>query len=114
MASIYKKQNSPFWFVQFIDADGTRRNKSTDFRADNPGETVKARALRAQLEAKELNRTAGEITGGNWDSWVPQYLERHCESPLTFVTHLIKPVRVQSLENALLLVKAHARARLAV
>jgi PAS domain S-box-containing protein len=31
-----------------------------------------------------------------------------------FVTHLIKPVRVQSLENALLLVKAHARARLAV
>jgi hypothetical protein len=83
MASIYKKQNSPFWFVQFIDADGTRRNKSTGFRADNPGETVKARALRAQLEAKELNRTAGEITGGNWDSWVPQYLERHCESPLT-------------------------------
>ena len=50
MASIYKKQNSPFWFVQFIDADGTRRNKSTGFRADNPGETVKARALRAQLE----------------------------------------------------------------
>ena len=88
MASIYKKQNSPFWFVQFIDADGTRRNKSTGFRADNPGETVKARALRAQLEAKELNRTAGEITGGNWDSWVPQYLERHCESPLTLERYL--------------------------
>ena len=52
MASIYRKQNSPFWFIQFIDADGTRRNKSTGLRADNPGETVKARALRAQLEAK--------------------------------------------------------------
>ncbi|HMD53942.1 MAG TPA: hypothetical protein VKJ65_05280, partial [Phycisphaerae bacterium] len=83
MASIYRKQNSPFWFIQFIDADGTRRNKSTGLRADNPGETVKARALRAQLEAKELNRTAGEISGGGWDTWVPQYLERHCESPLT-------------------------------
>jgi hypothetical protein len=83
MASIYKKQNSPFWFIQFIDADGTRRNKSTGLRADNPGETVKARALRAQLEAKELNRNAGEISGGGWDTWVPQYLERHCETPRT-------------------------------
>jgi hypothetical protein len=77
MASIYKKQNSPFWFVQFIDTDGIRRNKSTGLRADNPGETVKARALRAQMEAKELNRSAGEISGGDWDTWVTQYLERH-------------------------------------
>jgi integrase len=83
MASIYKKQNSPFWFVQFIDTDGIRRNKSTGLRADNPGETVNARALRAQLEAKELNRNAGEISGGGWDTWVTQYLERHCESPRT-------------------------------
>jgi len=84
MASIYKKQNSPFWFIQFIDSDGTRRNKSTGLRADNPAETVKARTLRAQLEAKELNRHAGEsISGGGWDTWVPQYLERHCESPRT-------------------------------
>ena len=78
-----RKKNSPFWFIQFIDADGTRRNKSTGLRTDNPGETVKARALRAQLEAKELNRNAGEISGGGWDTWVPQYLERHCESPRT-------------------------------
>ena len=83
MASLYKKQNSPFWFVQFIDADGLRRNKSTGLRADNPAETVKARALRAQLETKELNRNAGEVSGGGWDTWVPQYLERHCQSPRT-------------------------------
>ena len=83
MASIYRKDKSPFWFIQFIDADGTRRNKSTGLRADNPGETVKARTLRAQMEAKELNRTAGEVSGGGWEIWVPQYLERHCESPRT-------------------------------
>ena len=83
MASIYRKKHSPFWFIQFIDADGTRRNKSTGLRADNPGETVKARALRAQLEAKELSRTAGEVSGGSWDTWVPQYLERHCETART-------------------------------
>jgi len=79
MASLYEKQNSPFWFVQFIDADGTRRNKSTGFRADNPGQTVKARALRAQLEAKELSRSGVTIDGAGWDTWVPQFLERHCQ-----------------------------------
>jgi integrase len=52
-------------------------------RADDPGETLKARAVRAQREAKELNRTAGEVSGGGWDSWVPQYLERHCETART-------------------------------
>ncbi len=83
MASLYKKQRSPFWFIQFIDTDGKRRNKSTSLRWDNPAETVKARALRAGLEAKELTRRAGEISGGGWDTWVPQYLERHCENPQT-------------------------------
>jgi integrase len=83
MSSIYRKDKSPFWFIQFIDADGTRRNKSTGLRTNDPAETVKARTLRAQMEAKELSRTAGEVSGGSWDSWVPQYLERHCESPRT-------------------------------
>jgi integrase len=83
MASIYRKKNSPFWFVQYIDADGIRRNKSTRLRADNPAETVKARTLRAQAEAKELSRGDGKANEGNWDSWVPKYLERHCESPGT-------------------------------
>ena len=83
MASLYKKQNSPFWFVQFIDADGVRRNKSTRFRTDSPGETVQARTLRSQMETKELSRVAGEVNGGGWDTWVSQYLERHCETPRT-------------------------------
>ena len=83
MSSLYRKKNSPFWFIQFIDGEGVRRNKSTGLRTDDPGQTVKARALRAQLEAKELNRNAGEIGGGGWETWVPQYLERHCEVPPT-------------------------------
>lgn len=83
MASLYHKKNSPFWFIQFTDIDGFRRNRSTGLRSDNPAETVKARTLRAQMEAKELNHTAGEITGGGWDTWVPQYLERHCQTDRT-------------------------------
>ena len=83
MASLYKKKDSPFWWIQFTDVDGERRNKSTGLRTDDPTETVKARGLRTQLEAKELERGAGEVRGGGWDQWVPQYLERHCQSPLT-------------------------------
>ncbi len=82
MASLYRKKQSPFWFIQFVDAAGKRRNKSTGFRADDAGQTTKARAFRAELEAKELNRTAGAL-GGGWESWVPQYLDRHCESART-------------------------------
>ena len=88
MASIYKKQNSPFWFIQFVDTDGKRRNKSTGLRADDPGETVKARALRADMESKELNRNAGEVNGDNWDTWVLQFLDRHCETALTHERYL--------------------------
>jgi hypothetical protein len=87
MASLYQKKHSPHWFIQFIDGDGKRRNKSTELRADDPGQTVQARALRAQLEAKELSRGAGAL-GGDWDSWVPQFLERHCESPRTLERYL--------------------------
>ena len=52
MSSIYKKQNSPFWFIQFIDGEGTRRNKSTGLRADNPGETVKAWACHEKTDTE--------------------------------------------------------------
>ena len=88
MASLYRKKQSPFWFIQFIDTDGKRRNKSTGFRADDAEQTVKARAFRApNWKQKELTRTAGAL-GGGWDAWVPQYLERHCESPRTHERYL--------------------------
>ena len=63
--------------------DGVRRNKSTGFRTDDPGQTLKARALRAQMEGKELTRTDRALMEGGWDAWVPQYLQRHCQTALT-------------------------------
>ena len=87
MASLYRKKGSPFWFVQFVDSDRRRRNKSTGLRADDPGQTAQARTLRAQLEAKELSRGAVP-EGGAWDSWVPGFLDRHCESARTHERYL--------------------------
>lgn len=90
MASIYRKKGSPFWFIQFIDIDGKRRNISTELRTDDPNETLKARTRRAEFEAKELAHSsrAGTVLSGGWDSWVPKYLERHCESPRTLERYL--------------------------
>lgn len=88
MASLYPKDRSPFWWVQFVDKAGTRVNRSTGLRRDDAKQTVEARALRATLEAAELNRDADAIakrqTGG-WD-FVPKYLkdDTHNKSPKTY------------------------------
>jgi integrase len=80
MAYLYRKKRSPFWYVVYIDANTKEVHRSTGLRADDPNDTAKA--LRAELEAKEHHR-APVVNSEGWDKWVPQYLERHCESPLT-------------------------------
>jgi integrase len=82
MAYLYRKNRSPFWYVVYIDADKKEVHRSTGLRADNPNETARAKALRAELEAKEHHRAPVVNTEG-WDTWVPKYLERHCETKRT-------------------------------
>jgi integrase len=87
MASLYTKQRSPFWFIQYVDSGGIRRNKSTGLRRDNPTETLQARTLRAEMEAKELSRSGATISSVPWDTWVPRFLDRHCESDKTLARY---------------------------
>lgn len=82
MAYLYRKKRSPFWYVVFFDAAKKEVHRSTGLRADNPNDTAKAKALRAELEAKELHR-APVVNSEGWDTWVPKYLERHCETQRT-------------------------------
>ena len=87
MAYLYRKKRSPFWYVVFFDAQGKERHRSTGLRADDPNETSRAKALRAELEAKEHHREPGVGTE-SWDSWVPQFLERHCQTKKTHDRYL--------------------------
>lgn len=87
MAYLYRKKRSPYWYVVYFDADGHERHRSTSFRADDPGDTAKAKALRAEKEAAEHHRSP-DINGGNWDSWVTKYLEAHCQSPKTYERYI--------------------------
>lgn len=83
MAYLYRKTRSPFWYVVFLDPKGAERHRSTGLRAEDPNDTAKAKALRAELEAKEHRRTPSVATGEGWDSWVPKFLARHCDAPRT-------------------------------
>jgi integrase len=86
MAYLYRKNRSPFWYVVYYDATKKEVHRSTGLRADDPNDTAKAKALRAELEAKEHHRVS-VVNSDGWDTWVPKYLQRHCESPLTLIRY---------------------------
>ena len=86
MAYLYRKNRSPFWYIQHVDSDRKKHDKSTGFRADDPNDTVKAKILRAELETKEYQRVP-VVNGAAWDTWVPKFLARHCETRETFVRY---------------------------
>ena len=87
MAYLYRKDRSPFWYVVFFDAQGKEKHRSTGFRTDDPCDTSKAKALRAELEAKEHHR-APSPARESWDAWVPQFLLRHCKTGKTHERYL--------------------------
>jgi integrase len=82
MAYLYQKKRSPYWYIQYADADGKRHDKSTGLRTDDPNDTVKAKILRAELEAKEYHG-GRVVNGAAWEAWVPKFFERHCQTGKT-------------------------------
>jgi integrase len=86
MAYLYRKNRSPYWYVQYVDANQIKHDKSTGLRADDPNDTVKAKVLRAELEVKEYQKVP-QVNSAAWDTWVPTFLERHCQTEATFVRY---------------------------
>jgi integrase len=82
MAYLYRKIRSPFWYVQYVDSKRKKHDKSTGLRADDPNDTAKAKRLRAELEANEHGHIP-LVNGAAWDSWVPKFLDRHCQTDAT-------------------------------
>jgi len=104
MAYLYRKKRSPFWYLVYFNADKKEVHRSTGLRADNPNDTAEAKALRAGLEAKEHHRVP-VVNSEGWDTWVPKYLERHCETERTlerysdswkWLAHWLQTQRLQS------------------
>jgi integrase len=70
---LYKRARSPFWWIEYTDLAGKRRQESTRFRYDVAGESRKAYELRRELAARErVGFDRGEI----WEAWVSRFLEQ--------------------------------------
>lgn len=85
MASLYKRKRSPYWWIEFVDAGGKRRQKSTKFRYDVTAQSRQAQQLRNELTTRAAE-AAGMPSCGNeaWAAWVPRFIEqRYSGSPLT-------------------------------
>jgi len=75
MASIFTRENSPFWWIKWRDATGKIRRESTSLRIDSKLETRKARET-AMLRSVDELRSGGPAPGKErlLDSWVPLWL----------------------------------------
>lgn len=83
MASLFRKNQSAFWFLKYRDDAGIWRMASTGLRADDPEQTAQARKIRALAEAKEHDRRARDVVRDGWD-FADQFLRSHCKNPRTF------------------------------
>jgi integrase len=77
-AWLYKRDRSPFWWIEYVDVTGRRRQESTKFRYDVASESRKAHDLRRELAAREK---AGFDRGEIWEAWVPRFLEQRYSDP---------------------------------
>lgn len=86
MANLYKRSDSPFYWICYRDAQRITRQESTRLRWSKAIETRKARALVAQRTADELARGTsirGRTKPVGW-SWVSEWLSvRYQASPGT-------------------------------
>ena len=73
MASLYQRKNSRYWWIEYVDLAGERRQHSTKLRHDNVFETRKAHDLRRELTLREETKLGG---GEAWELWVPRFLDQ--------------------------------------
>jgi integrase len=74
MASLYKRDRSPFWWIKFRDASGKICFKSTGYRVGIASETAKARQMRARKTQEEAD-TARVSDKEFFDRWVLGFLD---------------------------------------
>jgi integrase len=85
MASLYKRRDSKFWWIEYFDLSGARRQESTKLRHDRPNETRKAHDLRRELAMRENDKFS---IGEQWEAWVPRFMQqRYGASPKTLARY---------------------------
>jgi len=78
MASLYKRPNSPCWWIKYKDAAGKPKQHTTGMRHAVPAQTKKARVILREKQLLELKREKGSEHGA-WKVWVEKFLESQYE-----------------------------------
>src|SRR6266542_885724 len=78
MACLYKRKGSRFWWVEYVDAVGARRQESTKMHYDVAAEARKAWELRKELAVREKSPID---PSERWEAWVPRFLEQRYGEP---------------------------------
>jgi len=74
VASLYKRNNSPFYWIKYKDAAGLKHAHTTGFRHAISSQVKKAKVLLQQKRLIELKADKG-LTGDSWESWVVDFIE---------------------------------------
>lgn len=74
MATIYKRERSPFWWIKFVDETGAIKQQSTGCRIKSVQETREARKIRAQKEMTEHAVSPIQRSERKLSQWVPPWL----------------------------------------
>src|SRR5579884_918075 len=88
MASLYQRENSPFWWVKCRDTNpasptiGKIIRYSTGYKIGVGAKTRKARQLEAELTLAE-SKFAPVTNTEAWGLWVPGFLDVHCKAEET-------------------------------
>lgn len=74
MSCLYKRPDSPYWWVKFTDASGKVRQESTGCRYASVAETRKARSVRAEKEIVEREAAPKERNERRLKIWVQPWI----------------------------------------
>ncbi len=79
MASYYKKQKSPYYWLRTRKADGTWTDSSSGIKTDSPGALRKIQQRVADETAKE-KRQADDTSSAIMNRWVPEWIDYHYQN----------------------------------
>lgn len=88
MASLYTRTKSPYWWIEYIDGNGKRRQESTRCRMDSVQETRMARQLRAKREMEEMKSPVRSSNDQELEAWVQRWIDtRFSKQPHTLESY---------------------------
>lgn len=71
MSRLYRKNRPAYWYIQYVDSDKEKHDKSTGLRADNPNDTEISRwsTVRLGKPAAASGRQLIRFLNPCWEEW---------------------------------------------